>query len=380
MKCLHVTPSFYPATYYGGPIHSVHGLCNALAMIPGVELRVLTTDTAGPAASDRLAVAGFPTRYPAGYEVYFCPRMWAPDVAPGLLYRLWRMVDWADIVHITGVYSFPTIPALLACRILGKPVVWSPRGALQRWERTSRPALKYAWELVCRALIDRRKCILHLTAEPEAEDSTRRIPGVRTVVVPNGVAIPGLAVRVTRQESDRLRVLFIGRLHPIKAIENLLQAVASMAPGTASLTLCGDGEPGYGQGLRALAAKLGFGDTVRFAGHVEGEAKMRAFEDADLCVVPSYSENFGIVVAEALASGVPVIASTGTPWAGLEQHGCGLWVNNDPASLAAAIMSLSHRDLAAMGAAGRTWMETEYGWAVIGHRMAEVYSDLLKRG
>jgi glycosyltransferase involved in cell wall biosynthesis len=380
MKCLHVTPAFYPATYYGGPIHSVHGLCNALATIPDVDLRVLTTDTAGPAPRDRLPVAGFPTRYTAGYDVYFCRRIWAVDVAPGMLFRLWLMVSWADIVHITGVYSFPTIPALFACRILGKPVVWSPRGALQRWERASRPALKQAWELVCRALIDNRKCVLHATAEPEAEDSTRRIPGVATVVIPNGVDVPGFQARSSWPKGGPLRLLFIGRLHPIKGIENLLHAIAATEPGAVSLTLCGDGEPAYSQGLRALAAELGLGDAVRFAGHVEGEAKLRAFGDSDLCVVPSHSENFGMVVAEALASGVPVVASTGTPWAGLEQHGCGLWVSNEPASLAAAIMSLRDRDLAAMGAAGRAWMEAEYGWVAIGHRMGEVYSELLKRG
>ena len=348
--------------------------------IPGVDLRVLTTDTAGPAPRDRLPVANSPTRYPAGYDVYFCRRILAVDVAPGMLFRLWLMVSWADIVHITGVYSFPTIPVLLACRILGKPVVWSPRGALQRWERASRPALKQTWELVCRALIDNRKCVLHVTAESEAEDSTRRIPGVATVVIPNGVDVPDFQARSSWPKGGPLRLLFIGRLHPIKGIENLLHAIAATEAGTVSLTLCGDGEAAYAQGLRVLAAKLGLGDAVRFAGHVEGEAKLRAFGDADLCVIPSHSENFGMVVAEALASGVPVVASTGTPWAGLEQHGCGLWVSNEPASLAAAIMSLRDRDLAAMGAAGRAWMETEYGWAAIGHRMAEVYADLLKRG
>src|SRR5437867_6880662 len=156
VRLLHIIPAYYPATYWGGPIYSVYGLCNALAKTPGVSLRVLTTDTAGPSRSDSVEVTGVPMRYPGGYEVFVCRRRWAASVSPGMLLRLWPMIRWADVVHLTAVYSPPTIPTLLISRLLGKPLVWSPRGALQRWEGSTRVMSKALWEWVCRVFAPHR--------------------------------------------------------------------------------------------------------------------------------------------------------------------------------------------------------------------------------
>src|SRR5215467_15665864 len=113
LKLLQITPAFYPATYWGGPIYSVYGLCNALAKNAEVELRVLTTDTAGPQLSESVDVTGFPMNYPPGYEVFFCHRQWGASYSTEMFRRLWSMIRWADVVHLTGVYSPPTIPTLL---------------------------------------------------------------------------------------------------------------------------------------------------------------------------------------------------------------------------------------------------------------------------
>ena len=82
MKVVHVVPTFYPATYWGGPIYSVYGLCNALVKIPGVSLKVLTTDAASHSRNDSVHVSGFPMHYPEGYEVYFCRRLWGASFSP----------------------------------------------------------------------------------------------------------------------------------------------------------------------------------------------------------------------------------------------------------------------------------------------------------
>lgn len=165
MKVLHVVPAFYPAVYHGGPICSLYSLCNALAR-QGVDLRVLTTDSAGPRKS--VQVDAFPTMTPAGYPVYFCRRRFGVSVAPGLLAYMMRLIRWTDVIHLTAVYSFPTIPVLLSCKVLDKPVVWSPRGSLQRWEGSRRPTLKAVWERVCRVAAPRR-LVLHVTSEEERE-------------------------------------------------------------------------------------------------------------------------------------------------------------------------------------------------------------------
>src|SRR5206468_7028271 len=123
-------PSFYPALVYGGPTYSVYMLCRSLNG-HACELRVLTTDANGPnsvlAVNTKRAVEISP-----GLFVRYCHRIADVSISPTLLRLLAAYVWWADVIHLTAVYSFPTIPTLLACKILGKPVVWSPRGMLQR--------------------------------------------------------------------------------------------------------------------------------------------------------------------------------------------------------------------------------------------------------
>jgi glycosyltransferase involved in cell wall biosynthesis len=110
---------------------------------------------------------------------------------------------------------------------------------------------------------------------------------------------------------------------------------------------------------------------------VRGQAKADLFAASDLAVFPSHTENFAMVVAEALAHGIPVIASKGTPWSGVEAHGCGLWVENDPATLAAAIARIRCMPLGEMGERGRRWMEEEFAWETVAREMLRLYGKLL---
>ncbi len=375
-KVLHIVPTFYPATYFGGPIYSLIGLCNALSRLDGIELRVLTTDSSGPRRQDRLEIQSFPTQRPEGYEVYYCRKWWGKEFSGKLLSMLYSMIRWADVVHLTSVYSFSTIPTLLLCKLLRKPVVWSSRGALQRWEGSTKPLLKRIWEIICNALLRQDRCVLHVTSQDEAEKSHRRVTRARIEIVENGVDIPSDIPDRSWMPEGALRLLLIGRLDPIKGIENLLQALKILDE-RVSLTICGTGEPGYKSSLRTLVSDLGLSQRVYFSGHVDGEEKSRAFRNADICVVPSYTENFAMVVAEALAHGVPVIASRGAPWKELTQRQCGSWVENDPASLVQAITGMRGLDLSRMGRNGRQWMEESFSWEAVAMRMSGVYSSLI---
>ncbi|HLZ34361.1 MAG TPA: glycosyltransferase, partial [Nitrospira sp.] len=377
MKVLHVTPTFWPATYWGGPIFSTLGLCNALAALPEVELRVLTTDAAGPSIGQRISASGFPTQYPAGYEVFYMRRLMGQNVAPGLWIRLWSMVRWADVVHLTGVYSFSTIPTLLVCRILGKPVVWSLRGGLQRWKGGRRRLAKALWELVCWALAP-SSLVLHATSPEEAQAARSRVPYVRAVVISNGVIIPNESAQ--RDPGDPFQLVYLGRLHPIKAIENLLEACRLLNRNffrSWSLTVAGTGNPKYQDSLRHLVAALGLSEQVRFVGEITGNDKARLFDRADILLLPSHSENFGLAVTEALAHGVPVIASTGTPWKELEEKRCGLWTDNNPEHLAGAIVRIREMPLREMGQRGREWMQRDYAWASKSREMVALYEHMV---
>lgn len=375
LRVLHVVPTFYPALRWGGPIISLHELCNHLAELPQVEIRVLTTDSSGPGSGDRLAAEAIsPEQFP-GYEVMFCRKSAGRDFSVPLLQRLRSSIAWADVIHLTGVYSSPTLPTLGLARATGKPVVWSPRGALQRWSGSRRIVGKWMWDRACTLLANRARTVLHVTAAEEERESTARLAGMRAVIIPNGVRMPDdLPARSWRPRAVT-RLAYLGRLDPKKGIENLLRATA-MLPGC-SLSIYGSGDPAYVQQLMDETRALNLRDRVSFRGAVARTEKERALVEADLLVVPSHTENFAMVVAEGLAHGTPVVASTGTPWKEIEARKVGRWVDNDPATLARAIRSLEHEDLQDMGRRGREWMRAEYDWRRVAERMAAVYRSLV---
>jgi glycosyltransferase involved in cell wall biosynthesis len=219
--------------------------------------------------------------------------------------------------------------------------------------------------------------VLHVTSDGEANESGQRVSR-RAAVIPNGVEIPAELHRTCG--NGALRLLFLGRLDPKKGIENLLLACnrLKLAEDAWHLTIAGGGEPAYGDSLRLLIEKLGLQHRVKMTGEVVGAERERIFSSSDVCIVPSFTENFGMVVAEALARAIPVIASRGTPWSRIENFGCGIWTDNDPDSLVAAIVRISSQDLADMGQKGRSWMQAEYSWDGIATQMTQLYCSQLK--
>ena len=130
--------------------------------------------------------------------------------------------------------------------------------------------------------------------------------------------------------------------------------------------------------LRELAKTLNVEEVFDFVGRVDQKDLPVYYNAADVCVVPSHSENFCMVVAEALAYGLPVIASQGTPWQAIEERACGLWVANDPQSLVRAILIIRKMNLAHMGRCGRAWMRGEFGWDVVADNMLGLYRSLIR--
>jgi glycosyltransferase involved in cell wall biosynthesis len=372
MNVLHVVPSFYPASVYGGPVQAVHALTRTLARA-GCGVRVLTTNANGRATLD--VDTRRETLLEESVAVRYCARQLRSSASLPLLRWLASYVHWADVVHLTATYSFPTIPTLLACRLLGRPLVWSPRGGFLRWQGSRRERAKRAWEGVCR-LVAPARLVLHATSPAEADACGRSLPAASCVVIPNGVDVPG---EVRHAEPNGvLRLLYLGRLDPIKGLENLLSACRLLDESPAmpwTLTVAGGGEQAYVERLARLGDDLGR-SRVSFVGEVDAAGKLRAFEAADVLLLPSYSESFGIVAAEALAHGVPVIASHGTPWRQLDAVGCGLWVANSPGALAEAIRRARTLPLRDMGQRGRGWMQERFSWELIAREMLDLYGAL----
>jgi len=250
-------------------------------------------------------------------------------------------------------------------------------GALQRWEGTTRKGAKAHWERICNSLCEPERVVMHVTSEEEKIESLEKIPQASALILRNGIDIPKLDGPMRNHRGDTLRLLYIGRLHPIKGIENLLAAMA-LVKRNVHLAICGEGEPGYEALLRSLVTELKLDKVVRFHGRVDGELKEQHFRNADLCVAPSFKEAFCTVVLEALARAVPVIASHGVPWHQVVERHCGLWVGNGPQELATAIDRAASMPLREMGLRGRAWMEQDYSWPHVAAEMIEVYRDLIR--
>jgi glycosyltransferase involved in cell wall biosynthesis len=335
---------------------------------------VLTTNANGPDAVLDVP-ANREVEVAAGVRATYAARIGSEAISLPLLAKLPALVRWADVVHVTPVYSFPAIPTMLACRLAGKPLVWSPRGGLQRWSGSRRVRLKDAWDFVCR-MVQPKGTVLHVTSEQEAAESQARYPKLRTALIPNGVPAPETLRR--REGNGTLRLVYLGRLHPKKGIENLLEALAAIGDSLrCSLVIAGKGEAGYTASLRRRIEELKLSGIVQMAGEVIGADKQAVLENADLAVFPSHTENFGLVIAEAMAHGLPVIASRGTPWQTVEFKGCGMWVENDPQTLKDAILRFSKLPMREMGMRGREWMLESFSWEGVASATIALYRSLI---
>ena len=374
---LHVSPSFWRAVAYGGPIFSTKAITDGMAAKPDFTVEVLTTDTADPNSTARLVLSENPLTMPAGYKVRYCRKLAGSSISIEMLWRLGGAVRRATIVHLTGPYNFPVIPTLIACRLTGTPLVWSPRGGFQataQWAETPKRRVKEFFEKLCAALAPSRM-VLHTTAPMEAETSRRNFPASDYALIPNAIDIPETLPSRTWRPGGRLRLAFLSRVHPKKGLDILLPTLAAL-PGHVTLDIYGDGEPAYLAELESQIERQGLEGRVRFHGPVSGAAKTVAFTKCDLFVLPTHSENFGIVVAEALAHGTPVVTTVNAPWERVESEGCGCWAGATPEALARAICHLDSADLAAMGARGREWMKRDFSVASMVEKLAFLYKTI----
>ena len=172
-------------------------------------------------------------------------------------------------------------------------------------------------------------------------------------------------------------------MHPVKGLLNLVAAWATVRPTGWRVVVAGPDHGGHTREVADAARAAGVVECFNFVGSVEGAAKLRLLAEADLFVLPSYSENFGIVVAEALASAVPVITTTSTPWSELVSERCGWWVETGAEPLADTLrraIALTDAERAAMGVRGREWVHGAFAWDRIGREMRAVYVWLLHGG
>ena len=376
MKVLHVIRSIDSTT--GGPAIAALQMASVLCA-RGVSVDIATTgpvrtDVLGGSAEpgvDLIGVRQFTFRSRGTGTWSFSRELW-----------IWlnKNIRRYDLLHITGVFTFPPLIAARVAYRLGIPYIIRPAGTLDAYSLNQKMLKKRLYyKLLLSKIMDRASAI-HATSEVERNYIIALGIRDRCNVVPLSVPVPQ-ADPVFRESNSVLSILFLSRIHPKKGLPTVIQSVALMRNKgqNVRLRIAGDGSPAYLEEMKGLVHTMELDDVVDFLGQVSGENKSGVLADADLFVLPSYQENFGIAVVEAMAAGVPVVVSDQVAIAEEIARGdAGLVVAVDaPQELANAISSfLDVKDRRRVGNNGRKLVEQEFSAASQGRRLVELYESI----
>jgi glycosyltransferase involved in cell wall biosynthesis len=385
MRILHVVPTYIPAYRYGGPIYSVHGLCKALVLL-GHDVRVFTTNVDGDKDSD--VPLGQPVDID-GVQVWYFPSKllrrlyWSPRMKK----ELEKQIRNFDILHLHSIFLWPTWAAARLARKIKKPYIIALRGMLVKEliEKKSSVA-KNLWIRLIEQHNLEQAAAIHATTEDEKKEAEKfgfRLPPV--FVVPNGVDIEAIRrqpLRIAPSIENIIHkkpyLLFLGRINWKKGLDRLIPALV-YAPDI-PLVIAGNDEENYKPEIEALAASHGVSERITFTGPVHGDDKAALLQNATVLVLPSYSENFGNVVIEAMAVGCLV---TVTPEVGLadiiKENDAGMVVKGNPEILGMALKEIyKYPDkFDWMRKKGKEMVEQKFALHVIADGMLKIYGKLI---
>jgi len=366
MRILHVVADHSPRS--GGVFRSIEDLGEGMVE-RGHDVRVVCTGEA-MVEEGRLRRTAYPVGFPRGLYA-----------SPGLLKHLEGHVDEADVVHVHSQWTVPVWWGSQMAARLGKPLVHSPHGALS-------PAslAHHAWRKRMVSVLDRRvlRRADRIVADSGLEADWIRqwcpADAKRVRIIPPVLKAPVERERAEGVKGGPKRVLFVGRPHPMKGIDLLLEAWRRVRAQSDTkeweLALTAPDSVPWASGDDS---------SVRWVGELSPEACRRAIGEADVLVLPSRSECFGLAVAEALFQGVPAITTTATPWEGIlkAESGSAGWVVEPLVdSLSEALleaMSMASEELREMGRRGKQLMRERFSDGETLRAWETLYQDVVDR-
>jgi glycosyltransferase involved in cell wall biosynthesis len=362
----------------GGPSKSVVALADALARTGHASTRLLyqssPNEEAVPSSADvdRIAVLGKSVLGDAGgLPVRARLEQIGASARP-------------DVVHSHGLWQPANHWVSSSARRWRVPLIIHPRGMLEPWALSQKATKKRVALATFQGRDLRAARAFVASSEVEWRNLRRFGIGQPVAVIPNGVELPASReVAPAPRPRDEMRsALFMSRVHPQKGVLELVRAWARTRPAGWRLEIAGPDEDWHWDEVAKVVGQLGLADVVTYHGAVEGERKRQLWRRADLFVLPTFTESFGMAVAEALASGVPVITTRGAPWSDLETHHCGWWIDVGVEPLAAALRQateLTDVERRAMGERGRQYVR-RFDWDEIAGQTLALYRWLLGRG
>jgi glycosyltransferase involved in cell wall biosynthesis len=358
MKILHIVGSLNASA--GGPSRSVPQTCEHLAQ-QGVHIHLI----ARPGA-DAVQV-----NTSENFRVSF-------KSLPQLIrFGLQLSKKNVDLIHLQHVWDpYIHVMARIA-RLKGIPYVVTPRGMLEPWIMQHNQWKKVLGMLLYQRRDLKKATAIHATCKME-KNNIRKLGFTNPIsVVPNGITLA--KVPQPKLDYGTKKMVFLSRIHEKKGIEILMDAWKKLNNKDWQLEIAGDGESAYVEKLKKSIRTSDL-PNLKLVGPQYGTAKWDFLKSADIFVLPTYSENFGIVVAEALAVGVPVITTTGTPWQELETHHCGWWIDLSVENLIktlAAAMQTDNSQLKKMGQRGRKLITQNYDVNEVAKAIKNVYNKIL---
>lgn len=387
MKVCDIIPSYFPAVVYGGWVFSTLDIHKQFASV-GIEIFVSTTNDNGKTTIK--AKADEFVKLQENIAVKYYPQTIREKFSFNMLFNLWKDIKPADVIRIHGIFSASTPIGLFSAFFLNKTnrVLLSPHGCMGNWclkdgNKFKKPYLFF----LIRPFAN--KVIWHATAEQEAEEIRANYPKANVKVISNGIYVNEYqnANKLSHAEFAKKYgnstvvpeqiLISMGRLHKKKGFDILIRAFKIIRQQLPKAVLFIAGEDfGEKDKLDKLIAELNLCDCIFFTGLISGQDKTDFYANADVFVLPSHNENFGMVYAESMACGTPVVASKDTPWKEIEELKIGRWVENTPAATAEAAIDILNRDYRKMGQEARKFIDQNYSWENIGKKFQSLFLEI----